>query len=292
MSPYIDPVVDAAWLAARLDDELLVILDSRVLMTPDGPVADREGYLSGHIPGAVFADLPHELSDPTAELRFALPQPSVLAATLGRLGVGTGSRVVIYDSQMDTPDGPVACVWASRLWWMLRWIGLDEVSVLDGGVEAWLSHGGPTTAGVEARPPQQLTAQPRPWLLADRQQVRAAVDDPRVVLVDVLDPSHFAGQRSMYSRPGHIAGAINRPFSQLYDTAGRFLTPAALAEHAPAATAGKRAIAYCGAGIAAAAYALAMTRAGVPDVALYAASLQEWTADPNLPMEGSDGMPA
>lgn len=277
-----DALVSAAWLAGHLDDDDLVVLDSRVVMTAVGAVADREGYLTGHIPGAVFADLPGQLSDPAAPIGFAIPAPSALAGALGALGVGDGSRVVIYDARLETPTGAVAGMWAARLWWMLRWLGFDRAAVLDGGFQAWQAEGRTVRTGEETNPPQALSVRLRPELIAGRDEVRSAIEDPHVTLVDVLDADHFAGRRSMYARPGHIVGAVNRPFADLYDEAGRFLAPHAATQDQPPH--GGKTIVYCGAGIAASAYALALTRAGRHDVALYAASLQEWAADPTLPM--------
>lgn len=277
-----DAVVSARWLAEHLDDPGMVVLDARVVMTASGPVGDRAGYVAGHIPGAVFADLPGRLSDPAAPIGFAVPAPGLLAATLGGLGVGDGSRVVICDGRVETPAGPVASMWAARVWWMLRWLGFDDAAVLDGGLQSWEAEGRPLRAGEETNEPRVLTVRLRPELIADREAVRAAVDDPRVTLVDVLDADHFAGRRSMYARPGHITGAVNRPFADLYDEAGRFLPDRPVMQDPPPP--GDRTVVYCGAGIAASAYALAMTRAG-RDVAVYTASLQEWSADPALPME-------
>ncbi len=277
-------VVPVDWLARHLDDPDLVILDVRVGLTASGARADRDGYLTSHIPGAVFADLPGEFSDTTTHLAFALSSPEAVCAAAGRLGVGDSSRVVLYDTVQHTPAGPLGAVWAARLWWMLRAVGFDEVAVLDGGLTAWTAAGLPTAPGEQVNPTRALTPRPRPELIADTAQVRAALGAPGVHLVDALPPAHFTGERQRYARAGHLPGAVNKPVADVFDQPGRFRSPADLALMYADLPPG-RVITYCGAGIAASAVALALTLTGRDDVALYAASLQEWTADPANPLE-------
>lgn len=283
-TPYADPLVSPASLARALDAEDLVVLDARVLLMRSGPLGDREAYAAGHLPGAIYADVPGHLCDPDVPMAFAMPTAQRFAEALGVLGVGDSSDVVIYDDAFETPSGPIAGLFAARVWWMLRWIGFDRARVLDGGYAAWMRAGLPVSTQTERPLRRTVTPDLRADLIADRDEVSTALGDPRVTLVDVLDADHFAGRHAMYPRPGHIPGAVNRPFSELFDDAGCFraLTPEAVIEQAGK---GGRTIAYCGGGIAASAYALAMTRAGVDNLAVYAASLQEWAADPTLPME-------
>jgi thiosulfate/3-mercaptopyruvate sulfurtransferase len=276
-----DVVVDTEWLAAHLDDPDLVVLDCRVRIRvdEDGGVQSESGradYDEGHIPTAGFADLLGELSDGASEFKFALPSPEAFAAVMGRLGVGDDSRVVLYDGEGSG--------WAARVWWMLRWIGFDRAAVLDGGLEAWTDEGRVLSSEPADHPTRTLTPAVRPELIADRDEVLAAVESGAVCIVDALPEAHYRGDMVMYARPGHIAGAVNIPSSSYVDESGHFLPLEELrANHDcdPAAPA----ITYCGGGIAASVNALMMTRLGYDDVALYAASLQEWTADPANPME-------
>ena len=277
-------VVPVGWLARHLDDPDLVILDVRVGLTADGPRADRDGYLAGHIPGAAFADLHGEFSDTTTHLAFVLATPQAVCAAAGRLGVGDTSRVVLYDTWQHTPAGRIGTVWAARLWWMLRAAGFDEVAVLDGGLSAWTAAGLPTASGEQVYPTRALAPRPRPELIADTAQVRSALGAPGVHLVDALPPEHFRGERRLYARAGHLPGAVNKPVADVFDEAGRFRSPADLALQYADLPPG-RVITYCGAGIAASAVALALTLTGRGDVALYAGSLQEWVADPANPLE-------
>ena len=140
--------VSTEWLAARLDDPALRILDATVHLhpMPGGNMraeSEREDYLAGHIPGAAFADLIDDLSDPDSRFRFTLPDAARFGAAMGALGVSRDSAVVVYSG--GTPH------WAPRLWWMLKAFGHDRAAVLDGGWGKWSAEGRPTAAGNEAR---------------------------------------------------------------------------------------------------------------------------------------------
>ncbi len=280
-APAIESLVTAEWLSQHLDDPDLVVLDCTVIVeqTEDGGMqsrSGRSGYETGHIPGAGFADLYGDLCDSESELGFAVPTPEAFAAAMGALGVGDDTRVVLYDAG--------GSMWASRVWWMLRWIGFDRAALLDGGLGAWTAAGQPLSTEPVDSPERTLTPSPRPELIADRDEVLAAIDNPSVHIVDVMPEPHFNGQMVMYDRPGHIPSATNIPVMALTDEEGHFRPNDELAalhdtDH------GARHITYCGGGIAASANAFIMTRLGFTDVAVYTASLQEWAADPELPME-------
>ncbi len=276
-----DTLVSASWLREHIDDSDLVVIDATVLVEADDygnmkSVNGRASYEAGHIPTAVFADLMGELSDAGSPLEFAVPSPGQFAAAMGALGVGDDSRVVIYDANNSA--------WAARVWWMLRWIGFDRAALLDGGLEAWKAAGGALSTEPSSRPLRTLSVRLRPELIADQEEVRAAIDDDAVTLVDSLPEPHYRGEWAMYDRPGHITSAINVPVTSLFDESGRF-RPREDLEALFEADRNTRNITYCGGGIAAAADAFVMTRLGFTDVAIYAASLQEWAADPDNPME-------
>lgn len=283
-----ESLVSADWLAAHLADPDLVVLDCRVTMTAHGPAPAHHDYVSAHVPGAVFADLVNDLSDTTQPIGFAVHTPAAFCAAIERLGVGDDTRVVLYDDRMELSGMTFSSIWAARVWWMLRWVGFDSAALLDGGFGAWRDCGHPLSSAVESPTAATLTPRTRPQLIVDRDDVRAALGDPDVTLVDSLPPASYDGSSPMYSRPGHIAGAINLPVFDLYDVEGRFLPNDEIARrHAPVD--GRRTITYCGGGIAASATAFALTRIGHPDVAVYTASLQEWAADPDNPMATGPG---
>ncbi len=273
-------LVTTEWLSQHLDDPDLVVLDCTVRIEQDEnggfrPVSGRSSYESGHIPSAGFADLMSDLSAGDSPYQFVVPTPEQFSTAMSALGVGDDTRVVLYSG--TTP------AWAARVWWMLRWVGFDRVALLNGGLGAWTAEGRPLSTEPVNRKAQQLTPAPRPELIADRDEVRAAIDNDAVHLIDALPESHFRGGMSMYDRPGHIPGATNTPSSSLLDGSGHYRPHDELAamlgnDH------DTRVITYCGGGIAASSDAFIMTRLGFTDVAVYTASLQEWAADNDNPM--------
>jgi thiosulfate/3-mercaptopyruvate sulfurtransferase len=279
--PPMDSLVTAEWLNQHLHDPDLVVLDCTVLVEQDASgnflsSSGRAVYDAGHIPTAGFADLTGDLSDTDSSLEFALPTAEQFASTMSALGVGDDSRVVLYSATYPA--------WAARVWWMLRWIGFDKAALLDGGLNAWTADGLPLSTEPPTRPARTLTANVRPQLIADRDEVLAAIGNDGVTIVDVLPAPHYRGEMSMYDRPGHVKSAVNMPVSSLADEEGHYLTQdelAAIVNVDPA----DRVITYCGGGIAASSAAFVLTRLGYPDVAVYTNSLQEWAADPDNPME-------
>jgi thiosulfate/3-mercaptopyruvate sulfurtransferase len=276
-------IVTTEWLGEHLDDPDLVVLDCGVTMLPDSTsivgfttVSGRAAYEAGHIPGAGFADLMGDLADTSSPIQYAMPTAERFCEVMGALGVGDDSRVVLYDG--------LNSVWAARVWWMLRWAGFDEAALLNGGLGAWKAEERPLSTEPSEREAAVLTLKLRPELIADREEVLAAIDDESVVLIDVMPEAHYAGQMVMYDRPGHIPTAENISVMALLGETGHFRSDEELA----ALFTGDRdarTITYCGGGIAASGTALVMTRLGFTDVAVYAASLQEWAADPELPLE-------
>ncbi|MDH3336321.1 MAG: sulfurtransferase [Gammaproteobacteria bacterium] len=277
-----DSLVTAEWLSEHLNDPDLVVLDCTVLVQPgeDGGfsiVSGRANYEKGHIPTAGFADLMGDLSDAGSPLQFAVPTPEHFAAAMSALGVGDDSRVVLYDSSGSS-------AWAARVWWMLRWIGFDRAALLDGGLAAWTAQGHVLSTEPARRPAEELTIALRPELIVDKDEVLAAVGDDSVNIIDALSEAQYRGERSMYARPGHIAGASNVPMTSLLDETGRY-RPLDEIDELLVGDRDTRSITYCGGGIAASANAFIMTRLGYKNVAVYTASLQEWAADASLPME-------
>ena len=275
-----DTLVTAEWLNLHLEDPDLVVLDCTVRVEPDEEgniqvLSGRADYEGGHIPSAGFADLMVDLSDDDSPHSFAVGTPEQFCAAMGALGVGDDSTVVLYDGS--------GSVWAARVWWMLRWAGFDRAALLDGGLKAWKDEGRPLSTEPANRSARQLTPAPRPELIADRDEVFAALDNDAVSIIDALPEASFRGEMDMYGRPGHIPGASNVPALSLLDESGHYLPSDELAEMFDGDRTA-RAITYCGGGIAASSNAFIMTRLGFTDVAVYTASLQEWVADPANPM--------
>lgn len=277
-------LVDATWLRAHLEHPELLVLDATVeLPAPrfDGDYRSASGYpgwLENHIPGSLHADLLNDLADTDASFSFALPQADALHSALAALGVSEQRRVVIY----DRADG----FWAARLWWMLRGLGI-QAAVLDGGYKAWTVGCAVRTEAITDTP----GAQSAPYWV-DRAHVEAIVEgQAEGTLICALGTALFDGTApSRYARRGHIPGSLNLPARTLFDAQGRYLPKDALAAVFEDAFGPERLnsdtplILYCGGGISAAANALALTLLGRQHVAIYDGSLQEWAADPALPM--------
>ena len=281
-----DNLVTADWLKQHINDQDLVVLDCSVVTMPDPNdprglrnVSGRPEYELGHIPNAGFADLKDELCKPNGPIEFDLLSPELFCVAMGKLGVGDDSRVVLYDANYTG--------WAARVWWMLRWVGFDNAAILNGGLSAWTSTGNALSLEPVSLPAKKLTPKPRPELIAYHDEVLDAIDDDAVVLVDTLPAEFYRGEMSIYPRSGHIPTAVNIDGLSLLDKRGRLLTQDELAAmHTFDRDA--RVITYCGGGIVASTEAFVLTLLGFKNVAVYMASLEEWTADPNNPMETGD----
>jgi thiosulfate/3-mercaptopyruvate sulfurtransferase len=281
------PLISTQALADRLADATanrpLRLFDVTAHLRPatPGPWAVESGradYLAAHIPGAGFIDLQGELSDTTSPLRFTQPGPARLAAAFAAAGLGEGDDCVLYSSTSP--------MWATRVWWLLQSIGVPA-RVLDGGLPLWRAQGRPLASGGHRFAPGRLQARPQPRRWADKQDVLLAIGNQRVCTLNALSEALHSGRANIhYGRPGHILGSVNLPTSTLLDAHGCFRPPEALrtALDGVGALAAPRVICYCGGGIAATLDALALQLLGHPDVAVYDASLQEWAADPSLPM--------
>jgi thiosulfate/3-mercaptopyruvate sulfurtransferase len=288
MSLVLPPLVDAGTLTARLDDPDLRVFDATVnLVRPPegGPYTVQSGraeYLRAHIPGAAFADIPGNLSDPDSPFPFTVPSGEHFSAGAGALGIAAGTHVVVY--AQESP------MWATRLWWLLHYFGFDAVSVLDGGLPAWRAAGLPLESGATAYPPATFTAHPRPDLIARRAEIEALVaGGASSCLINALAPAIFRGEGpSSYSRAGRIPGSRSAFWGQLIDPdTNRFRPPAELRDAlaSAGALAPEPVIAYCGGGISATVDLFALHLLGRDDARLYDGSLTEWTADPSLPVE-------
>lgn len=276
--PSIDSLVTAEWLSEHLNDPDLVILDTTVQVDFDEKgelkiTNGRAGYQAAHIPNAGFADLMGDLADSNSPYLYAIPTPEKFAKAMGVLGVGDDTRVVLYANGYP--------VWATRVWWMLRWIGFDNVAVLDGGLQAWTDAGHPVSTKAANYSTKTLSVSLRPEIIADRDEVFAAISDDKVSIIDATPEAHFRGDMVLYDRPGHIPTAINIP--NVTGEKGKYLDLDEL-DLMHDASRNARAITYCGGGISASSNAFVMHRLGFKDIAVYMGSLQEWAPDEKNPM--------
>lgn len=278
------PLVSTQWLADHLGADDLVVVDATVLpyTQPNG----RPGYLSGHesyllkghLPGAVFADIIDEFSEPDGDYPFTRPSAERFALAAGALGVGDSSTVVIYDA--------VVGQWAARLWWLFRAFGYDRVAVLDGGYSKWVAEGRESDIGHVEPSAQVFTAVERPGLWVTKADVAAIVaGEAAGALVCGIPPKEFSGEEGHRARRGHIPGSHSVPAGRLVDRGDNgFLDVASLRQSFAPVLDQERVITYCNGGIAAASDALALTLLGHRNVAIYDGSLNEWAADPASPL--------
>jgi len=274
-------LISTAALAPRLNDQALVVIDCRFRLD-DVDWGARE-YGTAHVPGAVYAHLDTDLSGPKTGRngRHPLPNPDTLADTFGRLGITSGMQVVAYDQDNG--------MFASRLWWLLRWMGHDAAAVLDGGFARWTAENRPTRSGVERPAARRFEGAPRDGMIADVTQVATLVETRRATLVDARAPQRFRGETEPLDRvAGHIPGAKNYFFQQNVDEQHLFRTPEELREYIRSAIGDVRPaeiVCYCGSGVTACHNLLALEHAGLPGAKLYPGSWSEWCADESRPIE-------
>ena len=279
-------LVETDWLADHLNDSDIRVLDCTAFNRPDGSggiraESGRDSWAEEHIPGSGHADLVTDLSDHEAHFRYMLPQVPQLAKAFSTYGVGAGTRAVLYDSTSGS--------WATRIWWMLRAIGFDNAYVLNGGLHKWKLEGRPVDTDQPNHGPNIFVAKPRSGLMADKDEVLAALGDGSTCVLNALsEEQHLGTGGANYGRAGHIADTVNVPAGDLIDPVTHAYLPSEqLAEkfaHVGADRA-ERVITYCGGGIAASNDAFILTLLGYEKVAVYDASMSEWAADPSLPMQ-------
>lgn len=262
-------------MLAATDTASWAVVDCRFDLQDDG--WGRAQYREAHIPGAVYASLSEDLAGERTGRngRHPLPPVEALAATFGRLGIDRTTQVVVYDQDSG--------MFASRLWWSLRYLGHDAVALLDGGWAKWIREGRPARGGDESRPAVVFTPHPRLEMRAGIDEVIARMADPAARLVDARGPDRFEGRTEPIDRvAGHIPGAVNHYYKSNVAADGTLLPPDTLREqfsrtlggHTPAET-----IMYCGSGVSACHNLLAMEHAGLPGSRLYPGSWSEWSSD-------------
>ena len=268
-------------LDAHLNDSSWLIADCRYNLKDER--WGREQYTASHIPGAAFVSLAHDLAAPRtgSNGRHPLPSPESIAATFARLGIGDSIQVIAYDQD--------AGAFASRLWWMLRYLGHDAVAVLDGGFAKWTREGRATRAGEETHPATTFTPRLRAAMRVAADDVLAHLGDPSMLLVDARSPERYQGQPDPLDNvSGHIPGARNRFYRHNVGDAGTMRSASELRADFERVLDGKSpsdTVMYCGSGVTACHNLLAMEHAGLGGAKLFAGSWSEWEADPTRPIE-------
>lgn len=279
-----EATVSKRWLLARLYEPEQTIVDCR--FTLGKPLAGRESYEQEHIPGAVYLDLELDLSSPVTEHggRHPLPDPQMLAARLSKLGIGNDTRIVAYDDEGGMN--------AARLWWLLRYLGHEQVFILEGGFSAWKAEQFPVTDHQPVRVPSTFTANVQPQMLAGVDEVRqvsgqtvaaatdvsASASSPAIpILIDSRANDRYHGQNeTMDKKAGHIPGAVNYFWKDTQHADGSFKSAEELEAHFAGLDKDAEIIVYCGSGVTACPNVLALEKAGFKKVRLYAGSWSDW----------------
>lgn len=264
------PIVSAKWLHDRLARDDVVIADCRFEL--GDPAAGRRAYERAHIPDAIYFDLEEDLSGPVTGRggRHPLPNLDEFCAKLGRRGIGDGITVVCYDDQQGQM--------AARLWWMLRYVGHDDVALLDGGYSAWRAAGYPVTESVPTPTPRQFTPRLRPDMVASMDAVRKISEGGRGVIIDSRAPERFRGETEPLDPvAGHIPGARNLPWMDNVTDIGFLRDQDDLRRRfdgLPDDMA--QVVLHCGSGVSACVNLLAMELVGRGGAKLYVGGWSDW----------------
>jgi len=284
-SRWDDFFVTTQWLNDHLTDPAIRIVDIRGVIRPveaSKPwyLESREEYADDHIPGAVFVGWLTDIVEPDAPVKMTVASPQRLAALMGGLGIGDPHLVIAYDNEGNHI--------AARLWWILNYYGHPAVRLLDGGYPKWLAEGRPVNAEISRHPPAPFTTRVRSEWRVTRNDVRQAIGDPQVRLVDSRGPRDFRGEVGRGERKGRIPSAVNVPIKSFWEGPYNTWKPEAelrALHEAAGVTPDKRVITYCNAGVSASVGLLALKLLGYPSAANYAGSWYEWERDPKNPTD-------
>ncbi|MSO98954.1 MAG: sulfurtransferase [Rhodospirillaceae bacterium] len=277
-----DAIVSTGWLAARLDDPGLIIVDASYFV-PGGTEPAKKQFAEGHLPGARFFDI-NDIADPAGKKDHAFPTAAMFAAKVGALGISNAHPIIAYDHMGG------ACA-AARVWWMFRHFGHTKVSVLDGGLKKWKAEGRAIETAAPKITPAHFDVIPTSSIVRGRADMQANIAAKTWQTVDARSAGRFTGAEPEPRpglRSGHIPGARNVPFGSLYDPVSQTLKgPAAISAVFKSAGVdlAKPITTSCGSGVTACTVALGAYLLGKTDVNIYDGSWLEWGADHALPLE-------
>jgi thiosulfate/3-mercaptopyruvate sulfurtransferase len=285
-------LVSTAWLANHLDDPNVRIVDARWYLLEPGK--GEKDYAGAHIPNAIYLSVDNHLAAPPLSDaktgRHPLPSPEAFAATMRRAGISNGdtgaqTHVVAYDDAGGANS--------ARLWWLLRYFGHENVSLLDGGLIQWLAEGRLVSNKVPTFPGGDFHARPNRGMVITKEEMIELTRDPRALILDSRAPERYRGDTEPIDpRAGHIPGAKNAtlPGNRRSPDDFRFRNPSELQAHYDAlgANGADEIVAYCGSGINAAATIFALQLAGYAEARLYPGSFSEWSRDAALPVISGD----
>jgi thiosulfate/3-mercaptopyruvate sulfurtransferase len=274
------PLVSAEWLAERLGDPDIVVLDATFFLPNQGRDAAKE-YLEAHIPGARFFDI-DAIADHASSLPHMLPTADFFAESVGRLGIGNRTHVVVYDNN--------SFMASARAWWTFRVFGHERVAVLDGGLARWKALNLPVKVGPVTPTPHEFTATFHPGLVRGFDEVKMRLNDASVQILDARSPGRFAGtepEPRQGLRSGHIPGSKNLFFKRLIDEHTHGLKPGAELQrefHDAGIDLRRPVVATCGTGVTASVLALGLYCLGNEYAAVYDGSWTEWGGRDDTPV--------
>ncbi len=278
-----DALVSTEWLAEHLDAPDVRIVDATSFL----PTSDRNGrkeFEECHIPGSVFFDI-NEIADTDSDLPHMLPSPEKFSSKVRNLGLGDGSRIIVY-------DGNGGFMAAARVWWTFRVFGHQDIAVLDGGLPKWLSEGRPTDDIPSPPRERHFTARTNTFLARSVDQMIKNVESGREQVIDARSAGRFAGtdpEPRPTRKRGHIPGSICLPFGKFMDSERHFTMRSADEIKAALDEAGvdlsKPIVTTCGSGVTASLLALGLYLIGHPDAAVYDGSWAEWGEHFDTPVE-------
>jgi thiosulfate/3-mercaptopyruvate sulfurtransferase len=265
-------IVSAQWLSEHLGDSEIVIVDCRFSLAE--PELGYQKYQAGHIPGAHYLSLDADLASPVQKHggRHPLPDADKFAEKLASIGVTSQKTLVVaYDDSRF--------VFASRLWWLLRYMGHDQVAILDGGWGGWQTAGYPVTQEISTPVRGNFTPQLRPEMVVDIETVKARKDLPDVALVDSRSPDRYLGKvEPIDPIAGHIPGAVNHFWQQVTDTEAKVKPTSEQRQRWSEIEGSKEIMVYCGSGVSACVNLLSLEMAGIPGAKLYVGSWSDWSS--------------
>ncbi len=263
-------VISCEWLSQHLDNSQIVIVDCRFSLAD--PQQGQQQYNINHIPGSYYLDLNRDLSSSVEEHggRHPLPNPWELANKLSAMGINFQKTLVIaYD------DSRLA--FASRLWWVLRYLGHEQVAVLDGGFTQWQNAGYPVTDVIPPNHIGKFAPQIQLQMVVDREAVINGQNYPGVVLVDSRESDRYQGIREPIDKvAGHIPGAVNYPWQEVTDSTGYLLPPEEQSRRWEKVKTADEILVYCGSGVTACVNLLSLKLAGIDIGKLYPGSWSDW----------------
>ena len=281
-------IVECPWLKDRINKKNIRIFDCTTYLhyTDDNPnkpydiESGLKNYKLAHIPSSAFIDLQSDLSDKKSPYNFTLPKLKTLSKCFQKLGIGEQHHIVLYSRN--------GMQWSSRVWWMLRAVGFDQVSILNGGFAEWVRLGYPTEKNACVFNKSKFLFKPRLGIFVEKDAVLEAINKKTTLLLNSLTEDIYLGNNPRYGRRGRIPNSINIPFNQLINkNNGKFKSIKSVIKifNKKGVTSNHLILNYCGGGIAASLEAFVLFQLGFESIQIYDNSMSEWAMNKELPIE-------